>query len=36
MDDSDIEGVEIQGQKKPLLDLMTSLYNEALDEHNYI
>ena len=31
-----IDGLEIQGQKKPLLDLMTSLYNEALDEHNYI
>ena len=31
-----IDGLEIQGQKKPLFDLMTSLYNEALDEHNYI
>ena len=31
-----IDGLEIQGQKKPLLDLMTSLYNEALDEHNYL
>ena len=31
-----VDGLEIQGQKKPLLDLMTSLYNEALDEHNYL
>ena len=31
-----IDGLEIQGQKKPLFDLMTSLYNEALDEHNYL
>jgi DNA repair exonuclease SbcCD nuclease subunit len=31
-----IDGLEIQGKKKPLSDLMTSLYNEALDEHNYL
>ena len=31
-----IDGLEIQGQKKPLFELMTSLYNEALDEHNYL
>ena len=31
-----IDGLEIQGQKKPLLELMTSLYNEALEEHNYL
>ena len=31
-----VEGMEIQGKKKHLTDLMTSLYNEALDEHTYI
>ena len=31
-----IDGLEIQGKKKPLFELMTSLYNEALDEHNYL
>ena len=31
-----IDGLEIQGQEEALLDLMTSLYNEALDEHNYM
>ena len=31
-----IDGLEIQGKKKPLSELMTSLYNEALDEHNYL
>ncbi len=31
-----VEGMEIQGKKKPLTDLMTSLYNEALDEHTYL
>ena len=31
-----VDGLEIQGQKKPLLELMTSLYNEALEEHNYL
>ena len=31
-----IDGLEIQGKKKPLNELMTSLYNEALDEHTYL
>lgn len=31
-----IEGLEIQGKKKPLTELMTSLYHEALDEHTYL
>jgi hypothetical protein len=31
-----IEGLDIQGKKKPLTELMTSLYNEALDQHNYL
>ena len=31
-----IDGLEIQGAKKPLNDLMNSLYNEALDDHNYL
>ena len=31
-----IDGLEIQGKKKPLAELMSSLYNEALDEHNYL
>ena len=31
-----VEGMEIQGKKKHLTDLMTSLYNEALEEHNYL
>jgi DNA repair exonuclease SbcCD nuclease subunit len=31
-----IDGLEIQGKKKPLSELMSSLYNEALDEHNYL
>jgi len=31
-----IDGLEIQGKKKPLNALMTSLYNEALEEHTYI
>ena len=31
-----IEGLDIQGKKKPLTDLMTSLYNSPLDEHNYL
>jgi DNA repair exonuclease SbcCD nuclease subunit len=31
-----VDGLEIQGKKKPLNDLMTTLYNEALDEHNYL
>ena len=31
-----MDGLEIQGKKKPLSELMSSLYNEALDEHNYL
>lgn len=31
-----IDGLEIQGKKKSLNNLMTTLYNEALDEHNYL
>ena len=31
-----VESLEIQGKKKPLNDLMTSLYDEALDQHNYL
>jgi hypothetical protein len=31
-----VDGLEIQGKKKPLNELMTSLYNEALDQHNYL
>lgn len=31
-----VDGLEIQGAKKPLNELMTSLYNEALDQHNYL
>jgi hypothetical protein len=31
-----IEGLDVQGKKKELSDLMTSLYHEALDEHNYL
>jgi len=31
-----VEGLDIQGKKKPLTDLMSSLYHEALDEHNYL
>ena len=31
-----VEGMEIQGKKKHLTDLMTSLYNEALDEHTFL
>ena len=31
-----IDGLEIQGKKKPLNALMTSLYNEALEEHTYL
>ena len=30
-----IDGLEIQ-VRKTLLELMTSLYNEALEEHNYL
>ena len=31
-----IDGLDIQGEKKPLDDLMRSLYTEALDEHSYV
>jgi hypothetical protein len=31
-----VDGLEIQGEKNHLTELVTSLYNEALDEHNYI
>ena len=31
-----VDSMDIQGKKKPLTDLMTSLYNEALDEHTYL
>ena len=31
-----IDGLEIQGKKKPLSELMSSFYNEALDEPNYL
>ena len=31
-----VEEMDIQGKKKPLTDLMTTLYNEALDEHTFI
>ena len=31
-----VESMDIQGKKKPLTELMTSLYNEALDEHTYL
>ena len=31
-----VDSLEIQGEKNQLTSLITSLYNEALDEHNYI
>ena len=31
-----VDGLEIQGKKKPLNELMTSLYHEALEEHNFL
>jgi len=31
-----IDSLEIQGEKNRLDDIMTSLYNEALDEHTYL
>ena len=31
-----VEEMDIQGKKKPLTDLMTTLYNEALDEHTFL
>lgn len=31
-----VEGLDIQGEKKPLEDLMRTLYTEALDEHSFL
>jgi len=31
-----VESLEVQGDKNQLSSLITSLYNEALDEHNYL
>ena len=31
-----VDGLEIQGKKKNLDELMTSLYHEALEEHNFL
>ena len=31
-----VDGLDIQGKKKPLNELMTTLYNEALDEHSFL
>ena len=31
-----VDSLDIQGKKKPLNDIMQSLYNEALDEHTYL
>ena len=31
-----VDGLDIQGKKKPLNELMTTLYNEALEEHNFL
>jgi len=31
-----VDGLEIQGKKKHLDELMTSLYHEALEEHNFL
>ena len=31
-----VDSLDIQGKKKPLNDIMSSLYNEALDEHTYL
>lgn len=31
-----VDSMDIQGKKRPLNDLMKTLYNEALDEHNYL
>lgn len=30
-----VDSMEVQGKKRAINDLMRSLYNEALDEHNY-
>ena len=31
-----VDGLEIQGKKKSLDELMTSLYHEALEEHSFL
>ena len=31
-----VDSLDIQGKKKPLNDIMQSLYNEALDEHSFL
>ena len=31
-----VDSLDIQGKKKPLNDIMQSLYNEALDEHTFL
>jgi len=31
-----VDGLDIQGKKKHLNELMTTLYNEALEEHNFL
>ena len=31
-----VDGLDIQGKKKQLNELMTTLYNEALEEHNFL
>ena len=31
-----VDSLEIQGEKNQLTSLITSLYNEALDEHTYL
>ena len=31
-----VDGLEIQGKKKHLDKLMTSLYHEAQEEHNFL
>ena len=31
-----VDNLEVQGDKNQLTSLVTSLYNEALDEHNYL
>ena len=31
-----VDNLDVQGDKNQLSNLVTSLYNEALDEHNYL
>jgi hypothetical protein len=31
-----VDGLEIQGKKEKLDEIMKTLYNEALDEHTYL